>query len=239
MKTVFFVAAAASAMVGSADAGFLGFAGYVRTVGANKVMDVFAVVSNSSDRLLNIFNANISNGGSFIQQAGLSTRGWGRDAATSSRTNGIDSFMTIGADGGGPYYGVYTASAASPDGNFTNWGGSGAPNSATSIPANAGWFLSPPTDPANVAENMTSGMAGLGATRSDIGSGSGSSFGIWCAHLVFSGSATSLNWSASATIKDGVTGASVAGNASGNLLPSPGALALLGVAGVMQRGRRK
>ncbi|HAQ68238.1 MAG TPA: hypothetical protein DCR70_11050, partial [Phycisphaerales bacterium] len=129
MKTVLLVASAASAIAASANAGFLGFTGfsYIASNG-NRVIDVFAVVSNASDKLLNVYNANITNnagaGGAtfFTQQAGLATRGWKPDAATSSRSNTIDSFMTIGVDGGAAYEGQYYASAGTgADGSFTNW----------------------------------------------------------------------------------------------------------------------
>ena len=62
MKTVLLVASVASAIAASANAGFLGFTGftYIASNG-NRVIDVFAVVSNSSDKLLNVYNANITN----------------------------------------------------------------------------------------------------------------------------------------------------------------------------------
>ena len=51
MKTVVLVASVASAIAASANAGFLGFTGftYIASNG-NRVIDVFAVVSNSSDK---------------------------------------------------------------------------------------------------------------------------------------------------------------------------------------------
>jgi MYXO-CTERM domain-containing protein len=240
MKTVLLVASAASAIAASANAGFLGFTGfsYIASNG-NRVIDVFAVVSNASDKLLNVYNANITNnagaGGAtfFTQQAGLATRGWKPDAATSSRSNTVDSFMTIGVDGGAPYEGQYYASAATgADGGFTfGWSTLG-----NTVPANAGWFLSPPTLPDSIAESLT-GMTG---TRVNLGpAGQDSNLGIWCAHMVMSGDTTSCLWGATAAVKDGNTGLVSTGSvAAGELIPAPGAIALLGLAGFASRRRR-
>jgi len=240
MKTVLLVASAASAIAASANAGFLGFTGfsYIASNG-NRVIDVFAVVSNASDKLLNVYNANITNnagaGGAtfFTQQAGLATRGWKPDAATSSRSNTIDSFMTIGVDGGAAYEGQYYASAATgADGGFTfGWSTLG-----NTVPANAGWFLSPPTLPDSIAESLT-GMTG---TRVNLGpAGADSNLGVWCAHMVMSGDTTSFLWGATAAVKDGVTGLVSSGSVTaGELIPAPGAIALMGLAGFASRRRR-
>ncbi|RLS22090.1 MAG: hypothetical protein DWH71_03280 [Planctomycetota bacterium] len=240
MKTVLLVASAASAIAASANAGFLGFTGfsYIASNG-NRVIDVFAVVSNASDKLLNVYNANITNnagaGGAtfFTQQAGLATRGWKPDAATSSRSNTIDSFMTIGVDGGAAYGGQYYASGSTgADGGFTfGWSTLG-----NTVPANAGWFLSPPTLPDSIAESLT-GMTG---TRVNLGpAGAGSNLGVWCAHMVMSGDTTSCLWGATAAVKDGVTGLVSSGSVTaGELIPAPGAIALMGLAGFAARRRR-
>jgi MYXO-CTERM domain-containing protein len=163
----------------------------------------------------------------------LATRGWKPDAATSSRSNIVDSFMTIGVDGGAPYEGQYYASAATgADGGFTfGWSTLG-----NTVPANAGWFLSPPTLPDSIAESLT-GMTG---TRVNLGpAGQDSNLGIWCAHMVMSGDTTSCLWGATAAVKDGLTGLVSSGSvAAGELIPAPGAIALLGLAGFASRRRR-
>jgi hypothetical protein len=86
----------------------------------------------------------------------------------------------------------------------------------------------------------------VGYTRFDSGAnagtaGSGSAqYGIWCSHLVLA-NATLANFQicfgGSASIKDGVTGATSAG-ISGFCIPAPGAIALLGVGGIAVRRRR-
>ena len=240
MKTVLLVASVASAIAASANAGFLGFTGftYIASNG-NRVIDVFAVVSNASDKLLNVYNANITNnagaGGAtfFTQQSGTATRGWKPDAGSSTRSNIVDSFMTIGVDGGAPYEGQYYASAGTgADGGFT----SGWSTLGTTVPVNAGWFLSPPTLPDGGAATL-SGMTG---TRINLGpAGADSNLGIWCAHMVMSGDTTSCLWGATAAVKDGVTGLVSSGSvAAGQLIPAPGAIALLGLAGFAARRRR-
>ena len=242
MKRAFvFIASAVALATTSADAGVLGFSSFARAASnGNTVIDVFAVMSNASDRLLNIYNANLTTtqGGStlatFVQQTGSATRGWKPDATTSTRSNIVDSFMTIGVDGGAPYEGQYYASAGTgADGNFTNWS-----SLAPTVPVNAGWFLSPPTLPDNVAESM-SGMTG---TRTNTGTAGTSNLGIWCAHLVMAPGSTSVFWNGTSAVKDGVTGATVTTTApSTNLLavvPAPGAIALLGMAGFASRRRR-
>ena len=239
MKRVFvFVASAVAFATTSADAGVLGFSSVTRTASnGNTVIDVFAVMSNASDRLLSVSNANLTTtqGGStpstYVQQAGTATRGWKPDATTSTRSNDVDSFMTIGVDGGAPYDGQYYASAGTgADGNFTNWS-----TLAPTVPVNAGWFLSPPTLPDNVAESM-SGMTG---TRTNTGTAGSSNLGIWCAHLVMAPGTASVFWGGTSAVKDGVTGATVTTTAlATNLIPAPGALALLGLAGFSSRRRR-
>ena len=240
MKNFIIAAVGTASFIASADAGVLGYSAfaYVASNG-NRVIDVFAVVSNSSDKLLNVYNANITNnagvGGAtfFTQQAGTATRGWKPDAGSSTRSNIVDSFMTIGVDGGAPYEGQYYASAGTgADGGFT----SGWSTLGTTVPVNAGWFLSPPTLPDGGAATL-SGMTG---TRINLGpAGADSNLGIWCAHMVMSGDTTSCLWGATAAVKDGVTGLVSSGSvAAGQLIPAPGAIALLGLAGFAARRRR-
>jgi len=235
MKTVLFVAAAASAVVASADAGFLGFVASSRTVGAYTVVDVFAGVQNASDKFLNVYNT--TSNGTFYQAAGLANKTWKPDAANfnSTRTS-IDSFMTAGTYSGGAYGGVYYASTnTNGDPNFTgtSWNASPASAAATTIPALAGWYTGDPFSIDNTAESIV----GL-SNRINATGGSAANFGIWCAHLVLSGNqliGTDFTFSAFASIKDGVTGGT---SQASSTFPAPGALALLGLAGFASRRRR-
>ena len=237
MKNFIIAAVGSASFIASADAGVLGYSAFYYTASnGNFVVDVFTVVSNASDRLLNVYNVNLTTtqGGStlatFVQQAGTATRGWKPDATTSTRSNIVDSFMTIGVDGGAEYEGQYFASGGTgADGNFTNWS-----SLAPTVPVNAGWFLSPPTLPDNVAESMV----GIVGVRTDSSAAAaGSNLGVWCAHFVIaSGDVGARWWNATAASKDGLTGATV--TYTGTLFPAPGALALLGVAGFASRRRR-
>jgi MYXO-CTERM domain-containing protein len=239
MKNFIIAAVGSASFIASADAGVLGYSAFSYTASnGNVVIDVFTVVSNASDRLLNVYNVNLTTtqGGStlatFVQAAGTATRGWKPDATTSTRSNIVDSFMTIGVDGGAPYDGQYYASAGTgADGNFTNWS-----SLAPTVPVNAGWFLSPPTLPDNVAESM----AGIVGTRVNSSSAAAASnLGVWCAHFVIApGNAGSRWWNATAASKDGLTGATITNTGTMDMVPAPGVLALLGVAGFASRRRR-
>jgi len=234
MKRAFVFAASAVAVVSaSADAGILGFAAFSRTASnGNVVVDLVGVTERASDRMLNIFNVNSSS--TFVQLAGLSTRGFKPDAATSNRSNTVDSFCTIGVQGGAPYYGEYYAAGnTGPDGGFaTGWTTLG-----NTMPANCGWFISPPTGPDNVSESLAN-FSGLRANSS--AAAAAGTFGVWLGHWVFAPGTTSALISASVSVKDGVSGATVTNTVSNfqQMAPAPSALALLGLAGFTSRRRR-
>ena len=80
----------------AASAGFLGFVASARNVGGNTVIDIFAGVSNASDKFLNAYD--LTSNGTFVQKAGLASKTWKPDAAgfTSTRNTADDSFMTAG-----------------------------------------------------------------------------------------------------------------------------------------------
>ena len=237
MKTVIFAAAAASAVVASADAGFLGFVASSRTVGAYTVIDVFAGVQNASDKFLNVYNT--TSNGVFFQATGLANKTWKPDSANFNSTrNSIDSFMTAGTYSGGAYGGEYYASTnTNGDPNFTgtSWNGTPASAAATTIPALAGWYTGDPTSVDNTAESL----AAVAGARVNASGAASANFGIWCAHLVVTSNTATVSWNAFASIKDGVTGGtSQAQSTTANFIPAPGTLALLGLAAFAARRRR-
>ena len=205
---------ATTAIASSASADFRGFVAFVRSTGTNTVIDVFLGVGNPSDRLLNCYNRSISTSlpAGFVQAPEVTVRGWKPDLATNTRSASNDSFMTIGVNGGAPYAGqVYASGGTGADGNFTNWTSA----SASTVPANSGWFISPPTLPDNVAESLAS----VPGTRVDLSGGATAVHGIWCAHLVVSNTALSytVQFGGQATIKDGITGATIQAVSSGTI----------------------
>ena len=245
-----------AAVGGSAEAGWMGFLALAKQSGSYVVVDVFAAVSNASDKFLNVYNANISttNAGGFYQQPGLTTKTWKPDAASFNSTrNSIDSFMTAGTYSGGAYGGEYYASTnTNGDPNFTgtSWIGTTASPAATTIPANAGWYTGDPTSVDNQAQLLA--PLAVGYTRIDSGAttatggtlgnrgSAGATRGIWVSHLVLANATLAnfrIDYSGSSSIKDGVTGATGAGFCT-FVIPAPGAIALLGVGGIAVRRRR-
>ena len=261
MKTAAAIAIVGTAsLVASANAGFLGFVASVRTVGANTVIDIFAGVGNASDKFLNVYNSNISTSltGGFVQKAGLATKTWKPDTAgfTSTRNTSDDSFMTAGTFSGGAYGGeFYASSNTNGDPNFTgtSWNATPASPAATTVPVNAGWYTGDPTSVDNRAESLagmigrinTGATAASGNTLGSVGTAN-AAYGIWCGHIVVVGAGMlshdavvgNILWSASMSIKDGVTGATDQRISTFAAVPAPGALALLGIAGFASRRRR-
>jgi hypothetical protein len=256
MKTLAIAVVGTASLVASADAGFLGFVALAKQSGSNVIVDIYTAVSNSSDKFLNVYNLNASATGGFVQQAGLATKTWKPDAANFNSTrSSIDSFMTAGTYSGGAYGGEYYASTnTNGDPNFTgtSWSGTPASPAATTIPANAGWYTGDPTSVDNSAQLLA--PLSVGYTRFDSGAtaasgntlgsagSAGAQYGIWCSHIVIAGTLNNqtlfngvIAWIGSASIKDGVTGAT---DQRISNLPAPGALALLGVAGFASRRRR-
>ena len=254
----------AASLVASADAGFLGFVAFAKQSGANVMVDVFCAVSNSSDKFLNVYNLNASTAGGFVQQAGLATKTWKPDAANFNSTrSSVDSFMTAGCYSGAAYGGEYYASTnTNGDPNFTgtSWNATPSSPAANTIPALAGWYTGDPTSVDNQAINMatswgagytrfdSSATAADGSTGATVGS-AGATYGIWCSHLVVAGTLNAnlmggiggtglITWNAAASIKDGATGRTSQGQ-SQFAVPAPGAIALVGIAGVASRRRQR
>jgi hypothetical protein len=253
MKTIAVAILGTSSIVASADAGFMGFVAFAKQSGSYVVVDVFTAVSNSSDKFLNVYNANVttSSAGGFVQQGGIASpsRGWKPDCTgfTSIR-NSIDSFMTAGTYSGGAYGGeLYASCNTNSDPNFPNtcWNSPIVP--CPPVPANAGWYTGDPTSVDNSAELLSfsgSGRIDSGPTAASncpasVGS-AGATRGIWVSHLVLANASISsfrIDYSACASIKDGMTGGTDQ-RISTFVIPAPGAIALLGIGGIAMRRRR-
>ena len=256
MKPIAIAILGTSSIVASADAGFMGFVAFAKQSGSYVVVDVFTAVSNSSDKFLNVYNANITatSAGGFYQAAGFANKTWKPDAANLNSTrNSIDSFMTAGTYSGGAYGGEYYASTnTNGDPNQTGGGcpwGNASPSSAacTTFPAGSGWYTGDPTSIDNNAELLnflgytridSGATAASGNTLGSVGS-AGAQYGIWCSHMVIAGTLANfrIDYSASASIKDGMTGGTDQ-RISTFVIPAPGAIALLGIGGIAVRRRR-
>ena len=244
MKNMILAVSAVSAVAASANAGFQGFVASVRDVGAYTVIDIFAGVTNQSDKFLNAYDMTISTtvAGGFFQESGNASKTWKPDTINFTSTrNSIDSFMTAGTYNGGALAGVFYASAntnGDPAFNGTSWNGTPGSAAATTVPQNAGWYTGDPTSIDNAAESLA-GM--VGRVNGTTGAGVPSSWGIWISHIVLAGNGrtlgTDVTYSGFASIKDGLSGA-VSQGASAFPVPAPGAVALLGLAGFASRRRR-
>ena len=250
MKNMILAVSAVSAVAASANAGFQGFVASVRDVGAYTVIDIFAGVTNQSDKFLNAYDMSISTtvAGGFYQAAGLANKTWKPDASNFNSTrSSIDSFMTAGTYSGGAYGGEYYASTntyGGPNLTGTSWNGTPASPPATTFPANLGWYTGDPWSVDNNAQLLA--PLAVGYTRFDSSNTPGSAgsanaqYGIWCSHLVLA-NATLANlqiyYSAVAPTRDGVS--NTTDSRRGTLIiPAPGAIALLGVVGIAVRRRR-
>ncbi len=229
MKIGLLACGIAAGVCTSSFAGFVGWTAKIQDRGTHYTMDVFAGMESASDKLLNVFNMNITaSGTTFFQQSGVANSKWKPIDDTSS-TASIDSFVTLG---GFSYNGEFFSSySTAGDPNFTNYTAS----NQTTIPALAGWYNGAPTVSDIFAVNLSS-FAG-----DTVANSASASFGVWVAHFAFAKSATN----STANISFSGRGAF---NSGTNLLdtrifavgpvPAPGALALLGLAGFASRRRR-
>ena len=234
----------AGALIASSasNAGFIGWVGVARNApGAqNYVMvDIFAGVSNASDRFLSVNNMTITttaNGGSF-QSSDPASKAFRPDTENySASRNSVDSFVTAGGIFPGDPQGPYYASAfVQGDANFVGYAPTPVSAQQNSFPPLAGWYTTDPAAIDNAATNL-----------SQINNRQGAStvYGIWVGHMVVRRevSPATITRNGYATIRDGVTGTVDQGYGSQLFVaPAPGAAALAAVAGLagLGRGRRR
>ena len=206
-----------------ASADFLGFDGQVSVNGqGNNVVQMFAVFDSENTVGLNVFNADIGTDGLFIHndvQVGAGGT-WTPSASLdipgfSDSAN--DSYVTIG-------YGVGAAAATNGtnlDPGFGETGGLGG-----TIPVGAGWFNGNPPNEQGVSA-FAGGTDGISGYALMIGQF------VFAGDLVFSFDAEmGANSGAGSEV---VFGADVYTLPA---VPAPGALALLGLGGLVARRRR-
>ncbi|MFO0962042.1 MAG: hypothetical protein U0625_03955 [Phycisphaerales bacterium] len=229
MKLACIALVATASLASAADAGFTGWVGMVRNTGTHILVDVYAGMSASTDKLLNAFNMNIalSNGVQFVQGSTAATNKW-RPTLGVANIDDIDSFVTMGGYNDGGVW--YCGDATTPDPNFTNY----ATANATTIPPNAGWFSSVPNSPQIVAIPLLSQPGFI------TGGSDSASFGVWIAHFAFARDVLpqtgfSIMMAGSAAFNSGTN---TFDQRNLWITPAPGALALLGLAGLAPRRRR-
>jgi MYXO-CTERM domain-containing protein len=204
-----------------ASAEFIGFDGEVSVNSqGNNVVQMFAVFDNASAVGLNVFNAEITNDGGFVQNdvqigAGGSWLPSNSLDIPGFADSGNDSYVTIG-------YGVGAAAASngtSLDPGFgTGLGGT--------IPSGAGWFNgNPPSE--QVASAFAGGTDGL------------SGYAVMIGQFVFAGDLV-FSFEAEMGSNSGAGSEVDFGQDLYTLppIPAPGALALLGLGGLAARRRR-
>jgi len=174
--------------------------------------------SNSDTRLLNVLDANFSASGfSLFNQSDLTVGGswkpsFSFDIPGAANSN-IDSFVTLGGGVGA----LAATNITTPDPNL------GAAENADIFNSNVGWFLNPPT-----------------STQGDVDG----DLKVWIGRFVVSGDEAragagfAMNGSVGYNYGEG-TGAYF-GDMGGDFIftPAPGAIALMGLAGVVTRRRR-
>lgn len=202
---------------GIASAEFLNFDGVLSTNSeGNTVVQMYGVYSNSDAVALNVFNADIGTPDGFIHNDVQAAAGgtWFPSASLdipnfSDSSN--DSYVTIG-------YGVGPDSATNSTGLDPGFsGGLGA-----TIPVDAGWFNSNPL-------NEQAGSAFAGGVAGITG------YAIMIGQFVFTGN--DFVFIASMAANEG-SGTGVNIGSGSFIIPAPGALALLGLGGLVARRRR-
>ncbi len=220
----------AASLAAAANAGFTGWQAIVRANGAQTYVDVFAGFNTAGDKLLNVFNMNISltGGAAFVQQTGVAASKW-KPVDDTSNNNLADSFVTLGGFDGGDGN-MYTSYSTAGDPNFTNY----TTSNQTTIPALAGWYNGVPTATDILAIDVSTFSGWSGAKE-----GAAGSLSVWVGHFLVNKAVTDNTWSLSFSGSAAFnTGTNAADTRSFHAVPAPGAFALLGLAGMASRRRR-
>lgn len=216
----------AAALTASANAAFLGYAAKSDIVNVSGVdyarIEVFAMFQATNEKVLNMFNANITlDGASTFYHSG----GEGNETWAPSGSNLADSRVCIGPLIGG---------SVSSDPNFLNynWDNGFDPNLPPT--PNAGWFTTNPNGGQNAAAEVT------GLTENSTGSTLGVRVGRFS--ILNAGDTSNRRLNFSSEIKWNLVGQTGSTNGADSeifkYVPAPGAMALLGLAGLAGRRRR-
>ena len=262
MKIGIGAAVAASGLAAAAQADFIGWTASVRSVAGGSLINVFAVTNSSTDVLLNVYGGTVgqpsagfistSSAGGFLQGAGAQGV-WAPSGSQNWTT--LDSFLTVGGgfntttqaftgngstQGDPPWNVTYTDTdtgeettvnafnTPSNESGFTN-------PYLNNIPATGGFFIAGTSSPAR-------NLASLGANRSasSNAAAAAATFGMLVGQFYVAQNTVSemvkfTNMGATLRRSDN----SLSQAAFSVTVPAPGALALLGVAGLASGRRRR
>ena len=229
-KNIYIGVAATAALTTAASADFLGFDGDVSQIGDYTVIQMKAVFDNDTDIALNLFEMQVvteDNGGFNQSDVQIGAGGtWAPNASLDIpgfADSAIDSYVSIG-------YGVGTeapTNGTALDPSFLDaTGGLGA-----YVPSGAGWYNGNPT-------NQKTGSA-YGGGYDGI-----SGYAVNVGQFVYETSRMSIDDDFNFFVFDGQIGfgdpeVQFGGDVFTYGVPAPGALALLGLGGVVSRRRRK
>ena len=168
---------------------------------------------------------------SAVQSTSAGEQSWRRLDGVSNSAS-LDSFVTLGGYVDGEFR--YASSTVQGDPSFTNYNTAGA----TTIPSQAGWYNSDPNS-TDVGATLLAGSPGFPQGSRDPRS-AGGQYGVWVAHILVNKAISNASWSLSFTGFAAYNGGVY--NADARMfhviVPAPGAIALLGVAGLAGRRRR-
>ena len=253
---VAFLGTAAVATVANAD--FIGWTANVRNVSGGYLINVFAVTDNSSDAILNVYGGTpgtpgagfitTNSAGGFKQGAGA--QGVWKPSGNQNWTT-LDSFLTVGGSitlngqaflgngstvGDPPWNVSYTdtdtgeATTANAFDTASNASGFENPY-LNSVPATGGFFIAGVSSPARSLALASNRVASSSAAAASA------SFGMMVAQLYVTD--LDLAWKMGATLQR-ANGSTSQGTFEFTIpVPAPGAIALLGVAGLTAGRRRR
>ena len=196
------------------------------------VVDMYMTTDSASDALLNVYNANITNSlGDVSYYQGLTSAGWTPNLQGSvfdtADARYIDSFVSAG---GRTVDGVASVDV---DGNLIQMGANGTGtdpnfggNDADQPAAGAGWYNSNPNNP-----------IGVGYLNSTLPGALGEQLTMFIGRFTLS-EEFDLSGELSVTWNEGIGTPGTQETFSIQEVPAPGALALLGMAGLASRRRR-
>ena len=198
------------------------------------VVDMYMTSDSSTDALLNVYNANITNSlGDVSYYQGITSAGWSPNLQggpfDTPDARYIDSFISAGGrtEGGSESLDI--------DGNLIQMGGNGTGtdpnfggNNAAAPGADGGWYNGNPNNP-----------IGVGFTNSNLPGALGSNLSIFIGRFSIEDSGEfDLSGALSVTWNEGIGTPGTQATFDIMEVPAPGALALLGVAGLASRRRR-